>query len=358
MSCRSLCLAGLLALSALIAACDQRQDYSPDYASSPDAESAAHHQSPRPAEPTMTISAQEWVALYGENEVMANQKIGGKIVRVIGRVLEFETGGFMLGNDIRLKIGNDGLFQVADNPMLSQLLTNGSLLGMGLASAAKNETYHMYLVFNESQETKLAKLSKRDIIAAICVADKGVARGTGCVLDTDYQFPSDEKATTNAPIEALEESMPISSTQPVDSTKTDPLKEDEIDAGTDWDDDDIPLWKTEKSAPIFKTGDTAFVPPASELNIRAAPNVSSPLVAQLRRNAQLKILGDSAVRNEDEGRETYWLTVELYDGEFCLPPDLGKQAACLNWQRVAPNSRPPALIKGWINRNKIVQVQP
>ena len=110
--------------------------------------------------------------------------------------------------------------------------------------------------------------------------------------------------------------------------------------------------------PALKPGDTAWVLPSSEVNLRAAPNVNSPLVAQLRRSAQLKILGDNAVRNEDDGQQAQWLTVELYSGDFCLPSNLGKQAICANWQLATPNSPPPTPIKGWINRNKIVQVQP
>lgn len=349
---RSLYLAGLLALSALIAACDQRQGYSPDYAGSPDAEPAAHHESPRPVEPAMTIAAQEWVALFKQNAIQGNQKMGGKTVRVTGNVLAFETAGLLGEEMLRLKIGDDGNSRLVQDPMFAQLLGNGSLLGMGLAdSMHRNPDYHMWLEFRSSQKSGLATLSRGERIAAICEAETSVARGRDCVLDTQYQFPSDAKTPA-----------PDSSTPTPDSTATAEPKE-EIYTGTEYGDaDDIPLdtpaTPASSPAPVFKPGGTAWVLPISEVNLRAAPNVSSPLVAQLRRSAQLKILGDSAVRTEDEGRETHWLTVELYDGEFCLPPDLGKQAACLNWKRAAPNSPPPAPIKGWVNRNKIVQVQP
>lgn len=352
MSRSSLYLIGLLALSGLIAACEQRQSSAPDYTYSPDAELTAYQELPRPIEPVMTISAQEWVALFEQNAIQGNQKMGGKIVRVIGNVLAFKTKGLFGEEMLLLQVGDNGNSRLVQDPMFAQLLGNGSLLGMGLAdSMHRNPDYHMWLEFGSSQKHGLAALSKGEQIVAICEAENSVARGRDCVLDTQYQFLSDAK-----------NDAPDKHPSTPSSTATAEPKE-EIYTGTDYGDaDDIPLDTpailTSSPTPVLKPGGMAWVLPISEVNLRAAPNVSSPLVAQLRRSAQLRILGDSAVRNEDEGRETHWLTVELYVGDFCLPPDLGKQAACLNWQRAAPNSPPPAPIKGWVNRNKIVQVQP
>ena len=311
-------------------------------------------------QPALTLNARDWVALFAQNEVRGNQEIGGKVVRVTdAQVLGIETGGFMLGDTINVQIGSDGNARMLTDPFALQLLGNGTLLGMGMAdSMLRNRDYRMYLNFPPSQAAAIAKLSKGDPITAICIAETGTARGKDCILDLEYE---PEKANAEPPAAATD-STPTSETGEAESDGTNKpvmqnnTKTEEVYIDEAWEEGEgTPTEDIKTNAPLFKKGDKAKIPPDHEVNLRSAPNVSSPLVVQLRRNAQLKIMGDTATRHEDEGNATQWVSVELYRGEYCLPTDLAKQAICTNWQSASPESPQTATIKGWVNSNKIVK---
>jgi hypothetical protein len=315
---------------------------------------------PKTAQPVLTVTARDWVALFAQNEVRGNREIGGKVVRVTdAQVLGIETGGFMLGDTINVQIGSDGNARMLTDPFALQLLGNGSLLGMGMAdSMLRNRDYRMYLNFPPSQAAAIAKLSKGDPITAICIAETGTARGKDCILDLEYE---PEKANAEPPAAATD-SKPTSETGEAESDGTNKpvmqnnTKTEDVYIDEAWEEGEgTPTEDIKTNAPLFKKGDKAKIPPDHEVNLRSAPNVSSPLVVQLRRNAQLKIMGDTATRHEDEGNTTQWVSVELYRGEYCLPTDLAKQAICTNWQSINPESPQSTTIKGWVNSNKIVK---
>jgi hypothetical protein len=96
------------------------------------------------------------------------------------------------------------------------------------------------------------------------------------------------------------------------------------------------LQKIGKSAP----GTLLQLP--KNVNLRAGPASSQTLVAQLQKGSQIRVLKDRAIRSEDDGTQTPWLAVELAQGPYCAPADIGALAVCQKWTAGRP-------ISGWLS---------
>ncbi len=105
--------------------------------------------------------------------------------------------------------------------------------------------------------------------------------------------------------------------------------------------------EAEKLAALGKTAPGSLLRLPKNSNLRAGPNASQPLVAQIQMGSQLRVLKDKAIRVEDDGTETPWLAVELAEGQFCSPGDIGARAECVSWSAGHP-------ISGWISSKAFI----
>ena len=93
---------------------------------------------------------------------------------------------------------------------------------------------------------------------------------------------------------------------------------------------------------IGKSAPGALLQLPKNVNLRSGPASSQTLVAQLQKGSQIRVLKDKAIRSEDDGTQTPWLAVELADGPYCAPADIGALAVCQKWTTGQP-------ISGWLS---------
>ncbi len=103
-----------------------------------------------------------------------------------------------------------------------------------------------------------------------------------------------------------------------------------------------PAQQTELPKTTWSAGTILQSPVEREINLRRGPQAAQDLVVQIKRGSKLKVLKDKAVRVEDDGSETPWFTVELVEGQFCKPENIGARAECVQWDAARP-------VSGWVS---------